>query len=129
MTVKDEGCWPWVRGFAHESLDPDLYAKSQVLATREGVQEATTVDEMIHLAGVPRELWYAPVAAPRPTVDPQEARTIAEQTTRLKETRTWGQVAVALGLSSVSAAMRVARGDVHLNEVKSVTERLKTLET
>lgn len=125
MTVKDEGRWPWVRGFVQHPLDAQLYDHLQVMATQPAVQSAPTLTQLITWSGVPRELWYAPASPPKPTVDPQVAAKIADQVQHLKHGHTWQQIVTALGLSSVSAAMRMGRGDVHVNEVESVVRQLE----
>jgi hypothetical protein len=124
VTVEDR--WADV---THEPLDPELFGAAMSLASAREVQNARTVSEMIEMSRVPEQLWHAPPKEPkvRAVADPTTADGVAAMVQKLKETRTWGEIVLLLGLSSISAAMRLGRGDIHLKEVEPVMQKLNQI--
>lgn len=107
-----------------EPLDPMLYGTTGQLCTREGVQAAPTVSQLIAWSGVPREMWYAPPAAIKPTVPQDVADDIAVAVLQLRGRYSRTELMPILGVSSVSAVVRLETGRVHVSEVDAVTTRL-----
>src|SRR6185503_3459158 len=131
--------YPWDHGFKSDPLNSGLYGRAANAATQPGVQDVSTVEEMIRRSGVARANWYPErwtpkteqrriLAPPPAVVDPEVAQRVAQQIFQLQRSQGWAQDQCAKRLNvSVGVLWRIQHNRIMPHEVSAVTAKLATL--